>query len=180
MGSAFQWATKEGPLCEENMRSIRFNIKDVTLHTDAIHRGAGQLMPCTRRVCFAAEMTAAPTLQEPVFLVEITCPQDVMSGVYNTMNLRRGMVFEENQKEGTPLMQVKAYLPVAESFGFVAALRQGTSGQAFPQCVFDHWDDLPGNPMEKGSKMEEMILKIRERKHLKVQMPVLSDYLDKL
>merc|ERR1711959_160840 len=124
--------------------------------------------------------TANPTLQEPVFLVEITCPQDVMSGVYSCMNMRRGMVFEENQKEGTPLMQVKAYLPVAESFGFVAALRQGTSGQAFPQCVFDHWDDLPGCPMESGSKMQEMILKVRERKHLKVAMPVLSDYLDKL
>merc|ERR1719379_2175210 len=180
VNSGFQWATKEGPLCEENMRGIRFNIKDVTLHTDSIHRGAGQLMPATRRVCFASELTASPTLQEPVFLVEITCPQDVMSGVYNTLNLRRGMVFEENAREGTPLVQAKCYLPVSESFGFVAALRQQTSGQAFPQCVFDHWDDLPGNPMEKGSKMEEMILKIRERKHIKVAMPVLTEYLDKL
>merc|ERR1712193_279901 len=180
VNSGFQWVTKEGPLCEENMRGIRFNLRDVTLHTDSIHRGAGQLMPATRRVCFASELTASPTLQEPVFLVEITCPQDVMSGVYNTLNLRRGMVFEENPREGTPLIQAKAYLPVAESFGFVAALRQQTSGQAFPQCVFDHWDDLPGNCTEKGSKMEEMILKIRERMHLKVEMPVLSDYLDKL
>merc|ERR1719327_2009900 len=180
VNSAFQWATKEGPLCEENMRGIRFNLRDVTLHTDSIHRGAGQLMPATRRVCFSAELTAEPTLQEPVFLVEITCPQEVMSGVYNCMNLRRGMVFEENPREGTPLVQAKCYLPVAESFGFVSALRQQTSGQAFPQCVFDHWDDLPGNCMEKGSKMEEMILKIRERKHIKVAMPVLSDYLDKL
>jgi len=180
VNSAFQWTTKEGPLCEENMRSSRFNIKDVTLHTDSIHRGAGQLMPVTRRVCFAAELTAKPTLQEPVFLVEITCPQDVMSGVYNCLTMRRGMVFEENPREGTPLVQAKCYLPVAESFGFVAALRQMTSGQAFPQCVFDHWSDLPGDCMEKGGKMEEMILKIRERKHIKVAMPVLSDYLDKL
>merc|ERR1712050_747658 len=108
VNSAFQWATKEGPLCEENMRGIRFNIIDVTLHTDSIHRGAGQIMPPTRRVCFAAELTAKPTLQEPVFLVEITCPQDAMSGVYNCMNLRRGCVFEENPREGTPLIQVKA------------------------------------------------------------------------
>merc|ERR1719146_38034 len=103
VNSAFQWCTKEGPLCEENMRSIRFNLKDVTMHADAIHRGAGQIMPCTRRVCFAAEMTGKPTLQEPVFLVEITCPQEAMSGVYNCMNLRRGTVFEENPREGTPL-----------------------------------------------------------------------------
>merc|ERR1711963_668702 len=179
VNSAFQWATKEGPLCEENMRGIRFNIMDVTLHTDSIHRGAGQIMPPTRRCCFAAEMTAKPTLQEPVFLVEITCPQEAMSGVYNCMNLRRGCVFEENPREGTPLVQVKAHLPVSESFGFVAALRQQTSGQAFPQCVFDHWENLQGNAMEEG-KLQDLILGVRKRKNLKVEMPKLGDYLDKL
>merc|ERR1719343_793371 len=180
VNSAFQWTTKEGPLCEENMRGIRFNIMDVTLHTDAIHRGAGQIMPPTRRCCFAAEMLGKPTLQEPVFLVEITCPQEAMSGVYNCMNLRRGCVFEENPREGTPLMQVKAYLPVAESFGFVSALRQQTSGQAFPQCVFDHWENMPGNAMEVGSKMNELVLAVRKRKNIKVEIPSLADYNDKL
>merc|ERR1712038_1673730 len=178
--SAFQWATKEGPLCEENMRGIRFNIMDCTLHTDAIHRGAGQIMPPTRGCCFAAELTASPTLQEPIFLVEITCPQEAMSGVYSCMNQRRGCVFEENPREGTPLMQVKAYLPVSESFGFVSKLRQDTSGQAFPQCVFDHWESMPGNAMESGGKMEELVLAVRKRKNLKVEMPVVSDYMDKL
>merc|ERR1719254_445272 len=177
--SAFQWASKEGPLCDENMRAIRFNLMDVTLHTDSIHRGAGQIMPPTRRCCFAAELTAKPTLQEPVFLVEITCPQEAMSGVYACMNLRRGCVFEENPREGTPLMQVKAHLPVAESFGFVSALRQQTSGQAFPQCVFDHWDNMPGNPLEAG-KMQDLVLACRKRKNLKVELPKLADYLDKL
>merc|ERR1712232_1284150 len=178
--SAFQWCTKEGPLCEENMRGIRFNIMDVTLHADAIHRGAGQLMPPMRRCAFAAELTAKPTLQEPMFLVEITCPQDAMSGVYSCLNLRRGYVFEENPREGTPLVQAKAYLPVAESFGFVAALRQQTSGQAFPQCVFDHWENIQGDPFTENSKMYDLILAIRKRKNLKVQLPVLADYNDKL
>jgi len=179
VNSAFQWTSKEGPLCEENMRGIRFNLMDCTLHADSIHRGAGQIMPPTRRCCFAAEMTAQPTLQEPMFLVEITCPQDAMSGVYQCMQPRRGQVFEENPREGTPLIQVKAYLPVSESFGFVAALRQQTSGQAFPQCVFDHWELLPGNAMEEG-KLQDLILKTRKRKALKHEMPKLHDYLDKL
>jgi len=180
VSSAFQWATKEGPLAEENMRGIRFNLTDCVLHTDAIHRGAGQIMPPTRRACFAAEMTAKPTLQEPMFLVEITCPQEAMSGVYNCINLRRGVIFEENPREGTPLVQSKAHLPVSESFGFVAALRQATSGQAFPQCVFSHWENLPGDCMQVGSKMEEKVLEIRKRKNLKIEMPKLGDYLDKL
>jgi elongation factor 2 len=180
VNSAFQWTTKEGPLCEENMRAIRFNIMDVTLHADSIHRGAGQIMPPTRRACFASELMAKPTLQEPIFLVEITCPQEAMSGVYQCMNLRRGCVFEENPREGTPLVQVKAHLPVAESFGFVAALRQQTSGQAFPQCVFDHWDNMPGNPLDAGTKMQDLVLAVRKRKNIKVEMPALGDYLDKL
>merc|ERR1711870_21094 len=179
--SAFQWASKEGPLCDENMRAIRFNLMDVTLHTDSIHRGAGQIMPPTRRACFAAEMTASPTLQEPVFLVEITCPQDAMSGVYSCMNQRRGCVFEENQREGTPLVQVKAHLPVSESFGFVSALRQETAGQAFPQCVFDHWENLQmGQYDSAGTKLFDLVQAIRKRKNLKVEVPPLGEYLDKL
>merc|ERR1711934_397664 len=179
VNSAWQWISKEGPLCEENMRGVRMNIMDVTLHTDSIHRGAGQIAPPMRRCSFAALMTGKPTLQEPVFLVEITCPQEAMSGVYSCMNLRRGCVFEENEREGTPLRQSRAYLPVSESFGFVAALRQQTSGQAFPQCVFSHWDNMPGNCMEEG-KMQELALAVRKRKNLKVVIPPLGDYLDKL
>jgi elongation factor 2 len=179
VNSAWQWISKEGPLCEENMRGVRMNLMDVTLHTDSIHRGAGQIAPPMRRCSFAALMTGKPTLQEPVFLVEITCPQEAMSGVYSCMNLRRGCVFEENEREGTPLRQVKAYLPVAESFGFVAALRQQTSGQAFPQCVFDHWENMPGDAMVEG-KVQDLVLNNRKRKNLKVEMPKLVDYLDKL
>merc|ERR1712072_1538160 len=117
-------------------------INDVTLHTDAIHRGGGQIIPTARRVMFAAELTGKPRLMEPVYLVEITCPEQAMGGVYSTLNQKRGIVFEEMQRPGTPIYNIKAYLPVLESFGFTSALRAATSGQAFPQCVFDHWEML--------------------------------------
>lgn len=178
--SGMQWAAKEGPLCEENMRGIRFDIHDVTLHTDSIHRGAGQIMPAARRVLYASELAAKPTLQEPVFLVEITCPIDAGSGVYSCLSMRRGHVFEENPREGTPLVQMKAYLPVAESFGFVADLRQQTSGQAFPQCVFDHWESIGGDASDLNGKLVEKILQIRTRKQIKVEMPDFNEYYDKL
>ncbi len=58
-------------MCEENMRGIRFNIYDVTLHADAIHRGGGQIIPTTRRVLYACVLTAQPRLMEPIYLVEI-------------------------------------------------------------------------------------------------------------
>lgn len=95
MENAFQWATKEAVMTDENMRNIRINICDVVLHADAIHRGGGQLIPTARRVYYACELTANPALQEPVFLAEITCPADSMGGVYQILNQRRGIVIEE-------------------------------------------------------------------------------------
>merc|ERR1719331_2178374 len=75
----------------------------------------------------------------------------------------------------------EAYLPVSESFGFVAALRQQTSGQAFPQCVFDHWENLNmGDFNVAGTKLNDLLLAIRKRKNIKQELPALADYLDKL
>lgn len=68
---SFQWATKEGPLCEENVRAVRFNIHDVTLHADAIHRGGGQIIGTARRCFYACMLTATPAILEPVYLCEI-------------------------------------------------------------------------------------------------------------
>merc|ERR1712147_582103 len=62
--SGFDWASKEGVLCDENMRGIRFDLHDVTLHADAIHRGGGQLIPTARRVLYACCLTASPRLLE--------------------------------------------------------------------------------------------------------------------
>lgn len=73
------------------------------------------------------------------------------------LNRRRGHVFEEQQVAGTPMFVVKAYLPVNESFGFTADLRSNTGGQAFPQCVFDHWQILPGDPMEPSSRPYQVV-----------------------
>ena len=74
------------------------------------------------------------------FAVEIQCPENAIGGIYSVLNRRRGQVFSEEQRPGTPMFTVKAYLPVNESFGFTADLRQATQGQAFPQNVFDHWE----------------------------------------
>merc|ERR1711959_631428 len=170
----------EGPnVVVDTTLAVQYLI-DVTLHTDAIHRGAGQIMPAARRAVFACELTAFPSLQEPIFLVDITAPGDAQGGIYNCMNQRRGVVIHEEQREGTNLVHMKAHLPVAESFGFTGALRQATSGQAFPQCSFSHWENLAGNPLEAGSKMNELCLNIRQRKNKKVELPPLGEYLDKL
>merc|ERR1711876_13157 len=178
--AGFQWATKEGVLCDENMRSVRFNLYDVALHADAIHRGGGQIIPTARRVLYACVLTAEPRLMEPVYLVEIQCPENTVGGIYGVLNRRRGHVFEEAQTPGTPMFVVKAYLPVNESFGFTADLRSNTGGQAFPQCVFDHWQVMQGDPLEESSKPFQICRDTKKRKGLKEALPDLANYLDKL
>ena len=179
MESAFQNVTKEGVLAEENLRGIRFNIQDVELHTDAIHRGGGQIIPTARRVYYASEITANPKYQEPIYLCNISTPQEVMSGVYQCFSQRRGVVFSEESVQGTPLLEVKAYLPVSESFGFTTHLRSLTSGQAFPQSSFSHWEVINQDPFDVKSKAYEITMAIRKRKGLKQELPILSDYIDK-
>merc|ERR1712231_45663 len=178
--AGFQWASKEGVLCDENLRAVRFNIYDVTLHADAIHRGGGQIIPTARRVLYASMLTAAPRMMEPVYLVEIQCPENAVGGIYGVLNRRRGHVFEEAQTPGTPMFVVKAYLPVNESFGFTADLRSNTGGQAFPQCVFDHWQIMPGDPLEEGTKVNQIVEATKVRKGLKPGNPDLANYFDKL
>ena len=178
--AAFQWATKEGVLAEENMRGIKFEIHDVVLHTDAIHRGGGQIIPTCRRVLYASALTAEPRLLEPVYLVEIQAPEQALGGIYSTVTQKRGMVIEETQRPGTPIYNIKAYLPVMESFGFTGTLRAATSGQAFPQCVFDHWDMLNSDPLNPDSQSGKLVKDIRKRKGSKENVPPLNEYEDKL
>jgi len=178
--AGFQWATKEGVLCDENMRDCRFNIHDVTLHADAIHRGGGQIIPTARRVLYACVLTAQPRLLEPVYLVEIQCPQDATGGIYSCLNRRRGHIFEENQQTGTPMVNIKAYLPVNESFGFTADLRSNTGGKAFPQCVFDHWQIMGDDPLDVATKSGVIVTDTRKRKGLSEAVPSLDKFFDKL
>ena len=68
---------------------------------------------------------------------------------------------------------------MSESFGFTGALRGNTQGKAFPQCVFDHWSQIKGFPL-KDQKAGELVLKIRERKGLKQELPTAEHYMDKM
>jgi len=180
--SAFEWVTREGVLCDEAMRGVLIRILDVTLHTDAIHRGGGQVIPAARRVFYATQMMSEPRLMEPIYLVEIMCPQVAVGGVYSCLNQRRGTVVEEIPRPGTPLYNIRAYLPVLESFGFTAHLRSLTGGQAFPQSSFDHWEVVKSNPLEAGSKARELVMAVRKRKNLSPadDLPPLDRFLDKL
>ncbi|RCH97505.1 U5 small nuclear ribonucleoprotein component [Rhizopus stolonifer] len=147
----FQWGTREGPLCDEPIRNVKFKILDAALANEPIYRGGGQIIPTARRVCYSSFLTATPRLMEPVYYVEIQAPADCVSAVYAVLQRRRGHVTQDIPKPGSPLYTVKAYIPVIDSCGFETDLRTHTEGQAFCQQIFDHWQIVPGDPLDKNT-----------------------------
>ena len=174
----FQWGAREGPLCDEPMRSVKFKLTDAVVATEALSRGGGQIIPTSRRVCYSAFLMASPRLMEPVYYVEIQSPTDCISVVYAILAKRRGHVTADIPKPGTPIFIVTAYLPVIESFGFETDVRVQTQGQAFCVSTFDHWAIIPGDPLDDSivlrplepSPMQalarDFVVKTRRRKGL--------------
>ncbi len=181
----FRWAAKEGPLCGEPFHGIKFMIEDVKLHEDPVHRGAGQVMPVSRRACFGAMLMAEPILLEPIYKVQVQVPESYLGNVYKVLTKRRGRVIDTTRREGTPLNIIFAEVPVTESFGITTELRSETSGFAFSQMVFSHWEKVPGDPMKPeeqgGSLARKYVLETRKRKGFHNPVPPeAEEYYDKL
>jgi U5 small nuclear ribonucleoprotein component len=176
--SGFQWGSREGPLCEEPMRGVKFKLLDATVAAEAAMRGGGQVIPTARRVAYSAFLLASPRLMEPMFRCDIQAPADAMSAIYAVLAKRRGHVVSDRPIPGTPVFAIRALLPALESFGFETDLRVHTLGAAFGMCVFDSWAVVPGDPLDRSvvlhplepsppaSLARECMLKTRRRKGL--------------
>jgi len=153
----------------------------VKLHADSIHRGMGQIQPTARRACFGTVLTADARFMEPVFEVIIGCPESEESGVGQALMGKRGELQYSEDKDGKKV--IVAHLPIAETIGndsFATVLQNKTSGKALATYKFHHWMLVPSDPLEKDSKAQTIMLNIRERKGLKVEVPDLSEYIDRL
>ncbi|KAI9601376.1 hypothetical protein H4Q26_001194 [Puccinia striiformis f. sp. tritici PST-130] len=180
----FQWATREGPICDEPIRNVKFKLLDATLADEPIYRGGGQIIPTARRVCYSSFMMATPRLMEPVYYIEVQAPADCVPAVYLVLARRRGHVTQDIPKPGSPLYTVKAYIPVIDANGFETDLRTHTQGQSFCMQTFDHWSIVPGDPTDKSITLRplepasaqalarDVALKTRRRKGLGDNMSV--------
>eukprot|EP01012_Entosiphon_sulcatum_P005136 TRINITY_DN1219_c0_g1_i1.p1 TRINITY_DN1219_c0_g1~~TRINITY_DN1219_c0_g1_i1.p1 ORF type:complete len:981 (+),score=225.34 TRINITY_DN1219_c0_g1_i1:31-2973(+) len=146
----FQWGAREGPLCDEPIRNVKFRLLDAVIAAEPFQRGSGQIIPTSRRVLYSAFLMATPRMMEPVFHVEIQTPVDCIPAIYTVLGRRRGHVTQDMPRPGSPLYTVKAFVPVIDSFGLETDIRTHTQGQAFCQSVFDHWSIVPGDPLDKS------------------------------
>ena len=185
----FKWGCREGPLCDEPIRNVKFKILDASIASQPIQRGGGQVIPTARRVAYSSFLMASPRLMEPVYQVEVQAPADCVQSIYPVLARRRGHIVQDTPKPGAPFYTVKAFLPCVDSFGFETDLRSFTQGQAFCQQVFDHWSIVPGDPLDRNiilhplepspplALARDFMVKTRRRKGLSEDVSI-SKYFD--
>ena len=94
-----------------------------------------------------AMQKAAPVLLEPIMKVEVTMPEEYMGDVIGDLNSRRGRV--EGMEDIGGGKMVKAFVPLAEMFGYSTDLRSRTQGRGNYSMFFEKYEQVPKNVQEK-------------------------------
>ena len=94
-----------------------------------------------------AAKTAHPVILEPMMLVTITAPEENLGDVMGHVTARRGRV-DGMEAHGNSQI-VRAFVPLAEMFGYATVLRSATQGRGTFMMVFDHYEDVPKSVQEE-------------------------------
>jgi elongation factor G len=86
---------------------------------------------------------ADPVVLEPLMRVEVTMPEQFMGDVIGDLNSRRGQVEGMDSRGSTQV--VRAFVPLAEMFGYATDLRSMTQGRASYSMELSHYAEVPGN-----------------------------------
>jgi elongation factor 2 len=165
----FEEVMKAGPLSREPTMGVKVKLMDAKLHEDAIHRGPAQVIPASRQAIQAAMLMAGATLLEPFQKVFIHVPQEQMGGAMREIQGRRGAILDMKSEGDTTIIEAKA--PVAQLFGFSGDIRSATEGRALWSTEFAGFEPVPGN------MLNEVVMSIRQRRGLKLEMPKPSDFI---
>ena len=90
---------------------------------------------------------ADPVLLEPMMKVEITVPEEYMGDVIGDVNSRRGRLEGMDSVNGAQV--IRAFIPLAEMFGYATSLRSRTQGRGVYAMVFDHYEEVPKSIQEQ-------------------------------
>ena len=82
-----------------------------------------------------------PTILEPVMAVDITAPSEYLGTIMGDVTKRRGQIRE--QEETGNAIKVKAFIPLAQMFGYVTDLRSFTQGRGIYSMQMDHYEEVP-------------------------------------
>ena len=145
VGEGIQEAAKAGILGGFPVLGVHANVYDGSYHevdsSEMAFHIAGSM-------AFKEAMAkAAPVLLEPIMKVEVTMPEEYMGDVIGDLNSRRGQVQGMEDIGGGKM--VKAYVPLAEMFGYSTDLRSRTQGRGNYSMFFEKYEPVPKNVQEK-------------------------------
>jgi elongation factor 2 len=168
--SGFHWACKTGPLCEEPLRKVKVKLLDAQIAEEPGLRAPTQILRGISRAVFGSFLTADPALLEPIYKIVVSVPTQLMGECAMILTRRRGKILTSEQKGALTI--IVGNIPVAETFGMTTEMRSKTSGNAFWQCAFSHWEKTP----EKVAL--GIIKQIRKRKGLPPEIPSPDKFID--
>jgi elongation factor 2 len=165
--TGFEYACKNGPLCGEPMRHVKVSLADLQVVEAEM---ASEIMPGVGKAIFGSFLTANPILLEPIYKIIISVASELSGECSRMLNTRRGKVSAFEQKG--LLTQINGFIPVSETFGFSKELRSATSGRAFWQSYFDHWEKMP------PKLQAQVITELRQRKGLALEVPKAEKFME--
>ena len=145
VGEGIEEATRAGILGGFPVLGVHANVYDGSYHevdsSEMAFHIAGSM-------AFKDAMKQAnPVLLEPIMKVEVTMPEEYMGDVIGDINSRRGRI--EGMEDIGGGKMVKAYVPLAEMFGYSTDLRSKTQGRGNYSMFFERYEQVPKNVQEK-------------------------------
>ena len=137
----FKSAMANGVLAGYEVPSLKVTLKDGSFHPVDSDQLSFEI--CARMAFRHAFPKAKPVLLEPIMSLEVVTPEDYMGDIVGDLNRRRGQVTAMDSTVGARI--VKAFVPLAEQFGYVTVLRTISSGRATSTMTFDHYAEVPAN-----------------------------------
>ena len=135
----FKSAMSNGVLAGYEVPSLKVTLKDGSFHPVDSDQLSFEL---AARLAFRhACPKAKPVLLEPIMSLEVVTPEDYMGDIVGDLNRRRGQINAMDSTLGARI--VKAYVPLAEQFGYVTILRTISSGRATSTMTFHHYAEVP-------------------------------------
>ena len=163
LSAAFRDFVDGAILAKEPATGLKVVFTDLTIHEDPAHTGYNQIASMSFSAFSLAMMDAKPHLYEPIQKIDVKTPQGTESGVLAIINKHRGRV--NNVIPEGEYIRVQGQLPAAELIGIADEIRGTTQGRAFFGYEFSGFEKVPNN-LE-----EELILEIRKRKDMPIEMP---------
>ena len=136
----FQSAMLNGVLAGYEVPSLKVELLDGSFHPVDSDQLSFEL---AARMAFRhACPKCHPVLLEPIMSLEVVTPEEYMGDIVGDLNRRRGQIVAmDSTANGARI--VKAYVPLAEQFGYVTVLRTLSSGRATSTMTFDHYAEVP-------------------------------------